>query len=199
MDTDLGRVTLHTAQRPAATMVTDQGAATVMDLDQGHVTTDMAPRLAATMVMARDAATVMDTDHGTSTTAHRPALSHRPARTMDTAHRPVTAMETAKDLVTIMDTDQHRVGMNMDHRAVTGAPLERQPIRQTLMRLSRSHYHICPHLLLVNNDQLARALALFIANARHPAIGSNASSPGATAVTSKVRIRLTSSVSSMSL
>jgi hypothetical protein len=141
MDTDQGRVTLDTVHRPTAPMVTDQGAVTVMDMDQGRVTTD---------------------------TAHRPALSHRPARTMDTAHRPVTAMETAQDLATIMDGDQPRVGMDMDHRPVTGAPLERQPIRQTVMRLSRSSYRTCPRLLLVNNDRRARALALstILASAR---------------------------------
>src|SRR6516164_10073706 len=96
------------------------------------------------------AATVMDTDHGASTTAHRPALSHRPARTMDMAHRPVTAMETAQDLATIMDTDQGCVTMDTVHHPVTDAPLERQPIRQTVMRLSRSRHRTYPRLLLVN-------------------------------------------------
>ena len=130
-------------------MNTDQVTATIMDTDQGRVS---AHHPAATTVTDRGAATVMDTDQGTATTAHRPAP------TMVTAHRPVTAMGTAQDLVTIMDTDQHRVGMNMDHRAVTGAPLERQPIRQTVMRLSRSRYPTYPHLLLVNNDRMARKL-----------------------------------------
>ena len=77
---------------------------------------------------------------------------------MVSAHRPVTAMETAQDLFTIMDTDQHRVDMDMDHCPVTGAPLERQSIRQTVMRLSRSRYPTYPHLLLVNNDQMASKL-----------------------------------------
>jgi hypothetical protein len=43
--------------------------------------------------------------------------------------------------------------MDMVHRPVTDAPLERQPIRQNLMRLSRNRYRTCPRLLLVNNDQ----------------------------------------------
>jgi len=130
-------------------MNTDQVTATIMDTDQGRVS---AHHPAATTVTDRGAATVMDTDQGTATTAHCPAP------TMVTAHRPVTAMGTAQDLVTIMDTDQHRVGMDMDHCPVTGAPLERQPIRQTVMRLSRSRYPTYPHLLLVNNDRMARKL-----------------------------------------
>ena len=146
MEIDQVRVTTDTAHRPTATMVTDQAAATVMDMDQGRETTDTAHRSTATMVTDRGAATIMDTDQGTATTAHRPAP------TMVTAHRPVTAMRTAQDLVTIMDTDQHRVGMDMDHCPVTGAPLERQPIRQTVMRLSRSRHRTYPRLLLVNND-----------------------------------------------
>ena len=163
MDTDQGRVSAH---HPAATTVTDRGAATVMDTDHGTSTTvpcpalnhrpaltmDTAHRPTATMVTDRGAATIMDTDQGTATTAHRPAP------TMVTAHRPVTAMGTAQDLVTIMDTDQHRVGMDMDHCPVTGAPLERQPLRQTVMRLSRSRYPTYPHLLLVNNNRMARKL-----------------------------------------
>ena len=136
-------------------MNTDQVTATILDTDQGRVS---AHHPAATTVTDRGAATVMDTDHGTSTTVPCAALNHRPALTMDTAHRPVTAMGTAQDLVTIMDTDQHRVGMDMDHCPVTGAPLERQPIRQTVMRLSRSRYPTYPRLLLVNNDRMARKL-----------------------------------------
>ena len=96
-----------------------------------------------------------DTDHGTSTTAHCPALSHRPARTMDSAHRPVTATETAQDLATIIDTDQGRVTMDTVHRPVTEAPLEHQPIRQRLMRPIRNRYRTCPRLLPVNNDSCA--------------------------------------------
>ena len=153
MDTDQGRVSAH---HPVATTVTDRGAATDMDTDHGTSTTVPCPALnhrpTATMVTDRGAATIMDTDQGTATTAHRPAP------TMVTAHRPVTAMGTAQDLVTIMDTDQHRVGMDMDHCPVTGAPLERQPIRQTVMRLSRSRYPTYPHLLLVNNNRMARKL-----------------------------------------
>jgi hypothetical protein len=151
MEIDQVRVTTDTAHRPTATMVTEQAAATVMDMDQGRETTDTAHRSTATMVTDRGAATAMDTDRDTATMAHRPAL------TMDTAHRPVTAMEKAQDLATIMDTDQGCVTMDTVHRPVTDAPLVRQPIRQTLMRLSRSRHRTYPRLLLVNNDQLARA------------------------------------------
>jgi hypothetical protein len=125
---------MDTAYRPITTMDMDQGTAMVMDMDQGT-------------------AMVMDMDQGTAMTAHRPAP------TMVMGQRPVTAMETAQDLATVMDT-AHSPALIMDtaHRPVTDAPLERQPIHQTVMRLSRSRYRTYPRLLLVNNDRLARKL-----------------------------------------
>jgi hypothetical protein len=120
------------------------------------------------MNTGQDLATVMNTGQD-----RREALAtaHRLATTMVTDQRPVTAMDTAQDLVTVMDTDQYRVAMetdrdpvttmdtdqyrvvmDMDQHPVTDAPLGRQPIRETVMWLSRSRNRTCPRLLLVNDD-----------------------------------------------
>jgi hypothetical protein len=141
MDTDQGRVAMDTAHRPATTMVTDQGRVTAMDTDQ-------------------DLATVMDTDQGRVTAMD---TDQDLATVMDTDQGRVTAMDTDQDPATTMDTDQCRVAMDTDQRPVTDAPLGRQPMRQTVMGLSCRSDRTCPRPLLVNDDQRARALALFIA------------------------------------
>jgi hypothetical protein len=89
-----------------------------------------------------------------------------PATAMDTAQDPATTMDTDKDLATIMDTDQCRVAMDTDHRPVTDAPLGQQPIRQTVMRLSRRRDRTCQRPLLVNDDKRACAGAISLLASR---------------------------------
>jgi len=124
---------MDTAPHPATTMVTDQR------------------RLA--MGTDQDLATVMDTAHHPATTMVTDQCRLAMGADQDLA----TVMDTAPDqhsrTNTVMDTDQYRVVMDTDHRPVTDIPLGRQPIRQTVMRLSRRRDRTCPRPLLVNDDR----------------------------------------------
>jgi hypothetical protein len=123
---------------------------TVMDTDQCRVAMDTAHHPATTMVTDQ-CRLAMGTDQDLATV-------------MDTAHHPATTMDTDPDqhsrTNTVMDTDQYRVVMDTDHRPVTDVPLGRQPIRQTVMRLSRRRDRTCPRPLLVNDDRRGCAGAI---------------------------------------
>jgi hypothetical protein len=135
METGRDRMAMATAHRLATTMEAGQDR---VERGQDRMAMATAHRLATTMVTDQRRVTATDTVQDLATV-------------MDTDQRRV-AYETDRDPVTTMDTDQCRVVMDMDQHPVTDAPLGRQPIRDTVMWLSRSRNRTCPRLLLVNDD-----------------------------------------------